>query len=77
MREKFSHFIAEGEKMSKEKREMAKKAHEHLKEAKESSREAEKIFRVVGDPDGERFARDAAKAAQDGEEHVIKKLGRD
>ena len=63
--------------MSKEKREMAKKAQEHLKEAKENSQAAEKIFKVVGDPDGERFARDAAKTAQDGEEHVSKKLGRD
>ena len=63
--------------MSKEKRDLAKQAQRHLKEAKEYSKEAQKIFKVIGDPDGEKFAGDAAKHAQNGEEHVIKKLGGD
>ena len=63
--------------MSKEKRDMAKKAQEHLKEAKEHSRNAEKIFKVIGDPAGEKFAGDAARHASEGEEHVSRKLGGD
>lgn len=63
--------------MSAAKRDMAKRALRHLKEAKENSKEAQKIFRVIGDSDGEKFAGDAAKHAQDGEEHVTKKLGSD
>lgn len=63
--------------MSKEKRDMAKQAQKHLKEAKEHSENAEKIFRVIGDPAGEKFAGDAAKHAREGEDHVTKKLGGD
>jgi len=63
--------------MSREKRDLAKQAQRRLREAKENSREAQKIFRVIGDPDGEKFAGDAAKHAENGEEHVTKKLGGD
>lgn len=63
--------------MSREKRDLAKQAQRRLREAKDNSREAQKIFRVIGDPDGEKFAGDAAKHAENGEEHVTKKLGGD
>lgn len=58
-----------------DKRKLAQEAQRHLKEAKENSKEAQKIFKVIGDTDGERFAGDAFKKAEDGENYVSKRLG--
>lgn len=63
--------------MSQQKRDLAKQAQRHLKQAKENSQAAEKIFKTIGDPDGAKFAGGAAKQAEEGENHVTKKLGND
>ena len=63
--------------MSFEKRNKAQEARRWMRTSRDYAREAEKVFKDIGDKEGERKAGSVGDAAEEVIEHVEKKLGKE
>lgn len=61
--------------MANDKQKLAREAQSQLRKAGDHAKKAGQIFKLIGDPDGEKVSKKVSDASEEGDKYVDRRLG--